>query len=116
MAGVVERFPDRVQQLTQQAIEQESGCSDPQEQHRTSRRIRFRVFQDVLFHLSIFKVMDEPLRTDASQWLISDRIGPFGPAQQEKTMKMSWTKPTMCQVPAGLEISRYLPASMTPKK
>ena len=63
MAGVVERFPDRVQQLTQPAIEQESGCNDPQEQHRTSRRIRFRVFQDVLFHLSIFKVMDEPLHT-----------------------------------------------------
>ncbi|RJG44234.1 pyrroloquinoline quinone precursor peptide PqqA [Mesorhizobium sp. DCY119] len=31
-------------------------------------------------------------------------------------MKKSWTKPTMCQVSAGMEISRYLPAEITPKK
>ena len=52
----------------------------------------------------------------ASLWLISHWTGPFGPAQQEKHMKKSWTKPTMCEVPAGLEISRYLPARMTPRK
>ena len=27
-------------------------------------------------------------------------------------MKKSWTKPTMCQVAAGFEISRYLPAEI----
>ena len=27
-------------------------------------------------------------------------------------MKKSWTKPTMCQVAAGFEISRYLPAEV----
>jgi hypothetical protein len=31
-------------------------------------------------------------------------------------MKKTWKKPAMCQVAAGLEISRYLPAEMTPKK
>ena len=31
-------------------------------------------------------------------------------------MKKSWTKPKMCEVPAGFEISRYLPAEITPKK
>ena len=31
-------------------------------------------------------------------------------------MKKNWTKPTMCQVAAGFEISRYLPAEITPKK
>lgn len=31
-------------------------------------------------------------------------------------MKKSWKKPSMCQVPAGMEISRYLPAEITPKK
>ena len=66
-----------------------------------------------MFHLSI---LDEPLHNGAPQWLTSDRIGPFGPVQQEERMKKSWTKPTMCQVPAGMEISRYLPAEMTPKK
>lgn len=27
-------------------------------------------------------------------------------------MKKSWTKPSMCQVEAGFEISRYLPAEL----
>ncbi|MDH6234423.1 MULTISPECIES: pyrroloquinoline quinone precursor peptide PqqA [Phyllobacteriaceae] len=31
-------------------------------------------------------------------------------------MKKNWTKPSMCQVAAGMEISRYLPAEITPKK
>ncbi|TKT76295.1 pyrroloquinoline quinone precursor peptide PqqA [Aquamicrobium sp. LC103] len=31
-------------------------------------------------------------------------------------MKKTWTKPTMCQVAAGLEISRYLPAELGGKK
>lgn len=31
-------------------------------------------------------------------------------------MKKSWKKPTLCEVPAGLEISRYIPAEITPKK
>ncbi|MBZ9748246.1 pyrroloquinoline quinone precursor peptide PqqA [Mesorhizobium sp. CO1-1-7] len=31
-------------------------------------------------------------------------------------MKKIWKKPTMCQVSAGLEISRYLPAENPPKK
>lgn len=30
--------------------------------------------------------------------------------------KKHWTKPTMCQVAAGMEITRYLPAEITPKK
>jgi hypothetical protein len=28
----------------------------------------------------------------------------------------TWKKPTMCEVAAGFEISRYLPAEITPKK
>ena len=36
--------------------------------------------------------------------------------EKEKIMKKSWTKPSMCQVAAGMEISRYLPAEITPKK
>ncbi|RWC26369.1 MAG: hypothetical protein EOS27_25410 [Mesorhizobium sp.] len=31
-------------------------------------------------------------------------------------MKKSWKKPIMCQVPAGLEISRYLPAEIPSRK
>jgi hypothetical protein len=30
----------------------------------------------------------------------------------EESMKKSWKKPTMCQVAAGFEISRYLPAAV----
>lgn len=30
-------------------------------------------------------------------------------------MKKIWTKPTMCQVAAGFEISRYLPAQIARK-
>ncbi|MDG4899987.1 MULTISPECIES: hypothetical protein [unclassified Mesorhizobium] len=30
--------------------------------------------------------------------------------------KKSWKKPTMCQVAAGFEISRYLPAETPPRK
>jgi hypothetical protein len=35
---------------------------------------------------------------------------------KEECMTKSWKKPTMCQVAAGMEISRYLPAEITPKK
>ncbi|WP_378943171.1 pyrroloquinoline quinone precursor peptide PqqA [Mesorhizobium sp. ANAO-SY3R2] len=31
-------------------------------------------------------------------------------------MKKTWAKPTMCEVAAGFEISRYLPAEVQPKK
>ncbi len=31
-------------------------------------------------------------------------------------MTKTWTKPKMCEVAAGFEISRYLPAEITPKK
>ncbi|WP_311027877.1 pyrroloquinoline quinone precursor peptide PqqA [Mesorhizobium koreense] len=31
-------------------------------------------------------------------------------------MKKSWKKPAMCQVAAGFEITRYLPAEVTPKR
>jgi hypothetical protein len=48
---------------------------------------------------------------------MAERRGPaLKPGQQEERMKKSWTKPTMCQVAAGMEISRYLPAEITPKK
>lgn len=30
-------------------------------------------------------------------------------------MKKVWTKPAMCQVAAGMEISRYLPAEVKKK-
>jgi hypothetical protein len=43
-------------------------------------------------------------------------IGFSGADAKEERMKKSWTKPTMCQVAAGMEISRYLPAEITPKK
>jgi hypothetical protein len=42
--------------------------------------------------------------------------GPFGLAEKENVMKKSWKKPTMCQVAAGFEISRYLPAEIPPRK
>lgn len=31
-------------------------------------------------------------------------------------MKKTWTKPAMCQVAVGMEISRYLPAEIAPRK
>lgn len=31
-------------------------------------------------------------------------------------MKKSWTKPAMCQVAAGMEISRYFPAEVAVKR
>lgn len=31
-------------------------------------------------------------------------------------MKKAWSKPTMCQVAAGMEISRYLPAQVATKR
>jgi hypothetical protein len=31
-------------------------------------------------------------------------------------MKKSWKKPAMCQVAAGFESTRYLPAEITPRK
>ncbi|KAA3452090.1 pyrroloquinoline quinone precursor peptide PqqA [Mesorhizobium sp. SARCC-RB16n] len=31
-------------------------------------------------------------------------------------MKKSWKKPTMYQIAAGFEISRYLPAETAPRK
>ncbi|HWK66257.1 MAG TPA: hypothetical protein VNS34_15055 [Rhizobiaceae bacterium] len=40
----------------------------------------------------------------------------FDAGRKEESMKKSWKKPTMCQVAAGFEISRYLPAEVTPKK
>ncbi len=40
----------------------------------------------------------------------------FASQEEEKAMKKSWKKPAMCQVAAGFEISRYLPAEVTPKK
>jgi len=43
--------------------------------------------------------------------------GPFGLAEEESAMKKkSWKKPTMCQIAAGFEISRYLPAEIPPRK
>ncbi|MER8377828.1 MULTISPECIES: pyrroloquinoline quinone precursor peptide PqqA [unclassified Mesorhizobium] len=30
--------------------------------------------------------------------------------------KKTWKKPVMCEVAAGMEISRYLPAEITTKK
>jgi hypothetical protein len=36
--------------------------------------------------------------------------------QKEESMKKTWTKPTMCQVAAGMELSRYLPAELKAKK
>jgi hypothetical protein len=40
----------------------------------------------------------------------------FSHGKQEDAMKKSWKKPTMCQTPAGMEISRYLPAEITSRK
>ena len=40
----------------------------------------------------------------------------FSRSKQEDVMKKSWTKPSMCQTAAGMEISRYLPAEITPRK
>jgi coenzyme PQQ precursor peptide PqqA len=31
-------------------------------------------------------------------------------------MKKKWTKPTVCQVPAGMEISRYQTAEIATRK
>lgn len=31
-------------------------------------------------------------------------------------MKKTWTKPTLCLVAAGMEISRYLPAEIDTRK
>jgi hypothetical protein len=50
------------------------------------------------------------------QWYTIDGIGLWKVGIKEEDMKKSWTKPTMCQVAAGMEISRYLPAEITPKK
>jgi hypothetical protein len=114
MAGVVEQFPLRVQQLTQQAIEQNPAATTRNSSIGRAAGFGFEFFRTFCF-ICPFS-MDEPLHIAASQWLISDWIGPLGRRNRRKQMKMSWTKPTMCQVPAGLEISRYLPAKMTPKK
>lgn len=35
---------------------------------------------------------------------------------EEKKMKKTWKKPSLCQVAAGMEISRYLPAEIPPRK
>jgi hypothetical protein len=51
----------------------------------------------------------------SSGW-ISTGSAHVGPVQRRNGMKKIWTKPTMCQVAAGFEISRYLPAEITPKK
>lgn len=45
------------------------------------------------------------------------RTGFFAAGAKGGSMrKKHWTKPTMCQVAAGMEITRYLPAEITPKK
>jgi hypothetical protein len=38
------------------------------------------------------------------------------PEFEETAMKKTWKRPTMCQVAAGMEISRYLPAEIAPRK
>jgi hypothetical protein len=35
--------------------------------------------------------------------------------RREEAMKKKWTKPTVCQVPAGMEISRYQSAEIARK-
>lgn len=40
----------------------------------------------------------------------------FSRRKQEDVMKKSWTKPSMCQTAAGMEISRYLPAEIKARK
>jgi hypothetical protein len=36
--------------------------------------------------------------------------------QKENGMKKTWKKPTMCQVAAGMELTRYMPAELKTKK
>lgn len=36
----------------------------------------------------------------------------FGLREKEELMKKTWTKPTMCTVAAGMEMSRYFPAQL----
>lgn len=59
--------------------------------------------------------MDEPLHIGARNGWINDKDRPSGRCKGGMTMK-TWTKPKMCEVAAGFEISRYLPAEITPKK
>ncbi len=40
----------------------------------------------------------------------------YFPPEKEIFMKKAWAKPTMCQVAAGMEISRYLPAQVATKR
>eukprot|EP01132_Coremiostelium_polycephalum_P006404 gene6404-7956_t len=47
-----------------------------------------------------------PLGTDG--WIAA--------GQKEASMKKIWTKPTMCQVAAGMELTRYMPAELKTKK
>jgi hypothetical protein len=42
--------------------------------------------------------------------------GGLGRQEQEECMKKNWKKPTICQVAAGMEISRYLPAEIAPRR
>jgi len=36
--------------------------------------------------------------------------------EKEEFMKKTWTKPTMCTVAVGMEMSRYFPAQLKAKK
>lgn len=36
--------------------------------------------------------------------------------KKEENMKKTWTKPVMCPVAVGMELSRYLPAELKAKK
>jgi hypothetical protein len=59
--------------------------------------------------------MDRPLHKGARNGELENRLF-AGPWKRRNAMKKSWKKPAMCQVAAGFEISRYLPAEITPKK
>jgi len=57
--------------------------------------------------------MDPSLRVYAAT---ASNLAADAAGYSEEVMKKSWKKPSMCQVPAGMEISRYLPAEIAPKK
>ena len=40
----------------------------------------------------------------------------LGKSEEEKLMKKSWKKPTMCTVSVGMEMSRYYSADLKAKK
>ena len=55
--------------------------------------------------------MDRPSRIRCLV-AVDEVTAPMGQCQKEESMKKSWKKPSMCQVAAGFEISRYLPAEV----